>query len=515
MVTNPNYSAKNLVAFNFAGFACVAFVVFLTSTQPFFLSDVIGVDSARLGSVIGTLGALDELTSIISAPFIGTLSDKLSVWASTRETLRAPSGPRVILFCSFLILGASLLGYGMFSEHIGDLYLWRPLFAIGVTGCMSMVTVLLNELSNSDFRFEKLAFWRKERNQLLIRDSETLETDYSSRSELERNESSYESTERGSVAVGEEVLATASKKNGKYAALIGVSTGLGAVFAVSVFLPLPLRLTSLYPDLSSEEGLQMAYVLLGIYSVGVAFVVFSFLYDSVKEKKILRSRNDAETQPGYFRLLRLGISLSKSDHRVQLAYVGAFVARSSTVANAVFLPLLAYTFYRRSGECTGLSKATCSEAYIFAAILTGVAQTVALISAPAWGWLIDKGKYRALFISGLFGATGAFGLSSAGLFSDVYDPRNWWCFTMASFMGIAQVGSVISSMSVLSGLIYMQETLVIGSLSGLYSLSGGVGILVLSKVGGSWADDWIMAPFCLLGVFHVVLASAAVRCMRR
>lgn len=506
MATNLGYSAANLGAFNFAGFACVALVVFLTSTQPFFLSDVIGVDPARLGSVIGTLGALDELASIVSAPFIGTLSDKLSVWASTRKNLLAPSGPRLLLFCSFLILGASLLGYGMFSDTIWDLYWWRPLFAIGVTGCMSMVTVMLNELSNSDFRFEKLVFWRKEDP---IGDPE----DASSRSELLPSENSYESTEGEARDLADASFATASKKNGKFAALLGVSTGLGAIFAVSMFLPLPLRLGSLYEDLSSAEALQLAYVLLGICSLGAAFVVYVFLYDSVKQRRALSPHSKPELQPGYFGLLRLGLRLSKNDQRVQLAYVGAFVARSSTVANAVFLPLLAYTFYKRSGKCSGLSKEACREGYVFAAILTGVAQTVALVSAPAWGWLIDKGKHRALLVTGLFGASGAFGLVSAGAFSDIYDPRNAWCFVMASLMGIAQVGSVISSMSVLSGLTYKQETLVIGSLSGLYSLSGGMGILVLTKVGGSWADGWIMAPFFLLGCFHMVLAGAAVRCM--
>ncbi|KAG2733533.1 hypothetical protein G9P44_003058 [Scheffersomyces stipitis] len=489
---NANYTPWNLLAFNFTGFACVAIVVFLSSTQPFYVSEVIGIQAdAKIGAIIGTLGFTDELVSIISSPLVGTLTDKLNSIGI--------QGTRYIPSISFLILALSLVGYAVVSTNIyPDVIFFRCIFALGVTSCMSMITVMLNELTNSDFAFQKFLFWRHYQQQAF--DS------------LELNDPE-------------------DKKNGKYSALIGISTGLGAIFSVSFFLTLPIKLVSSNPDLTLKEGLKYSYLIVAAFAVVAFHVLVVFLYDSnkkkpntieeselllVEESEVTEESDEPEEKLPYFKLLARGFEISRSNHRVQLSYIGAFVARSTTVTTSVFIPLLVYNFYYKNGKCNTTdfpNKKNCNDGYIFSAILTGVAQTIALISSPLWGYMIDSrrvGKFKTLLVSAIAGIIGNFGLCISGSTTKgAYDPHTVICFVMVSLIGMSQIGIIITSMSVLSGLTHNPKNM--GSLSGLYSLSGGLGILLITKVGGLWSDYWILGPFFLLGAFNTVLLVVGLR----
>lgn len=521
MSINPNYTFKNLLAFNGSGFACISFVVFLSSTQPFFLNEIIGIDDKKIGSVIGTLGMIDEFASIISAPLIGSLNDKINNHALTNNNpFCGLSGSKIIQFTSFILIGISLIGYGKFSHALlPSLIIFRIIFAIGVTGCMSMITVMLNELSNSDFKFGKIIFWRRRGR------TERISNESNFRQNISQHE--FESESELNPLISDETHM--SKKNGKFAALIGISTGLGAIFSVSFFLTLPIKLNNWFPDLSDKSCLQLSYVVIGFISILVSFCLIIFLYNSVKQHNLLKEPEDVNQTPqvsskiGYLQLLYQGFVASKHDSRIQLAYVGAFVARSTTVTTSVFIPLLVYNFYYHSGICNNNNdmlvdnnlptKRNCYDGYIFSAILTGVAQTIALLSSPLWGYLIDKksvGKFKSIFLSSILGIVGCFGLCLLGSGVELYDPRTSSCFIMIGLIGISQIGTIITSMSLVSSLTYelgydLKKSM-IGSISGLYSLSGGLGILVISKLGGWWSDSWIMASFFLLGLFNSILA---------
>ena len=52
---------------------------------------------------------------------------------------------------------------------------------------------------------------------------------------------------------------------------------------------------------------------------------------------------------------------------------------------------------------------------------------------------------------------------------------------MISIIGLSQIGLIISSMSVLSGIPNAHD--IMGSLSGLYSFCGGIGIMIISSFG--------------------------------
>ncbi|EMG49666.1 hypothetical protein SBY92_004469 [Candida maltosa Xu316] len=480
-----NYTPLNYLAFNYAGFACVAIIVFLSATQPFYIKEVIGIAPApgtskdtKIGHIIGGLGFIDELTAMIVAPLLGALNDNLN--------LRGYSGSKIIQSSSFVIIALSLLGFAKLCGNlIPDMFIFRSVFAIGVTGCMSMITVTLNELTLSDFEFSKLLFWKKrnmiEYNPIILQED---------------------------VEDGREQPVVAVKKNGKYAGLVGVCTGLGAIFSVSFLVTLPVKFSGNdnNPDIGMKEGLKSSYLVVMTFALISFIALFLFLYNT-------RGDLDTETtdKKTYVEVLKEGFEFSKHNKHAQLAYCGGFLSRSTTVATSIFLPLMVYNFYYNIGECkTGngnwAGKISCHEGYVFSAILSGVAQTVSLLAAPVFGYLVDSprfGKFKTLATAGAIGAIGNFGLSLLNTQGNSYNPKTFTCFFMVSLIGLSQIGLIISSMSVLSGIPNAHN--IMGSLSGFYSFCGGIGIMIITSLGGFLSDYWILSPFFILGVFNLGL----------
>ena len=125
------YSAVNYITFNFSAFACIAFVVFLSSSQPYFLDQVINLDPDRIGSAIGTLGAADELTAIISAPLVGALCDKINVWSSSPSSRLQLGGTKLVVLVSFFVIALALVGYGKVAHHLVPDVIFFPVYFCG------------------------------------------------------------------------------------------------------------------------------------------------------------------------------------------------------------------------------------------------------------------------------------------------------------------------------------------------------------------------------------------------
>lgn len=501
-VLNPFYKARNLVAYNYAGFACIALAVFLLASQPFYLSQVMKLDPSAMGSTIGTLGVIDEMTAILVAPFCGTLIDYINklAWRSPH----IPSGTKVISFFSFIFLFISLSGYGTLTKHVfPDLWLARSLFAVGVTGVMSTVVVMLHESSSSDFKWSQLLLWNKTRES---DDSQTSSALQASTDEL---------------SPFLENVPQKGNNSGKLSALLGICTGLGAIFSVSFFLTLPNRLEKYREYPTPESNIKLAYVLIGFFALLSSLVLLLFGYDCVRQRRVkgCTSPPDRLSRIPFFKMMKEGFQASLRNHKIQIAYCGALVSRASSVAISVFVPLLVFKFYNSAGKCGNSvtsaevpGKDSCREGFVFLAILTGVAQTVALILTPIWGVLIDSKRFGNVFTlmaASLLGLVGSLGLCFKGYNESIYDPRNAFCFLNTSLIACSQIGVIISSMSLLStfGIEDSKEDhTLIGSVTGLYQFCGGIGILLLSKIGGSWSDKWIMGPFFVLGMLNMVLS---------
>ena len=505
-VLNPRYRARNLVAYNVAGFVCIAFAVFLLSTQPFYLSQVMSRDRSEMGATVGSLGVMDEVAAIAVAPLFGTLIDYINQLAWRHSLL--PSGTRCTAAIAFFLLFASLCSYGSWAKRVfPDVYIARTVFAMGVTGVMSSVVVLLHEAIFSDFNWQKLVFWGNLGADRLQRGPSEGDVEDSERSSLLDSQDT-------STAGGQ----SSTRSNGKLSALLGIATGLGSIFAVSCLLTLPNRLGESHPYLAPADTLRMAYIIVGCSSLILALVLVLFFYDCVRERRAAgySSPTSDQTRIPYFRMMHQGLEAAKNNPRIRVAYCGTLVSRGTSVAITVFIPLLVFKFYNASGKC-GLSALpdplghSCKEGYVFLAILTGVAQTVALLLTPIWGILVDLrrvGSVKTLTLAAVLGALGSLGLCVLGSGVSAYDPRNAWCFVAANFIACSQFGLIIGSTSLISAFgenKTEEDPKYIGCVTGFYQLCGGLGVLILSSVGGAWSDRWILGPFLVLGIFDLAL----------
>lgn len=478
MPSAPKYTRLNFLAFAFACFSTISFVVFLTSTQPFFLTDVLGVTD-KIGDYIGTLGVADELVSMAVSPFLGALSDKV--------------GAKYISSAGVFAIGISLMLYTLAKTVYPDLLILRLFFALAATAAASMMTAMLAELSSSGFDLKSLFQWK---TPVQI---------------LEQGGGEAEETPNQHNDFADD---PASKRNGKLTSVIGIATGLGAVFSVGVYLPLPAKLGNIEPP---KQALKHSYVIVGVVAVfssaALAYGLFSkkkfrvpllskYLtpYDDVlealEEEEQALAREDEEK--GYFQLLQLGFAEARNK-KIALAYFGGFLARSTTVATSVFIPLYVNKYYYKKGICSVGNGEHCREAYIQAAILTGITHTVALILAPVYGYICDKfGRKNSMILTTVFGIISSFGLAFAS------NPRSVAAIVMVCFFGAAQIGHIITSMSLCTD----EHRAHNGAISGVYSLCGGMGILLISKVGGFSADYWMGAPFIILAGFNILLLVA-------
>jgi hypothetical protein len=262
----------------------------------------------------------------------------------------------------------------------------------------------------------------------------------------------------------------------------------------------------------------------------------------------------------YWRLLLDSTSLGFKDPQIGLGYLGGFVARASSVGISLFIPLYINAYFIRNGFCQGSPndpspelKKECRAAYILAAELTGVSQLVALLCAPLFGYLSDR--YRRFNIPLL--VTSVVGIIGYTAFARLISPEpknidgrggSPIVFLVVSLIGVSQIGAIVCSLGLLgrgvlgdeggyslSGQLHDPQPVSIqavheaaetsplvasspssvtpnsrshlkGSIAGVYSLSGGAAILLLTKLGGYLFDSLSTgAPFYMMAIFNAVL----------
>jgi MFS family permease len=259
----------------------------------------------------------------------------------------------------------------------------------------------------------------------------------------------------------------------------------------------------------------------------------------------------------YLNLLKDSVLLGFTDSRITLGYLGGFVARASTVAISLFIPLYINTFYISNGFCQGSPhdpspelKKECRAAYVLSSILTGVAQLMGLICAPLFGYLSSRtGRVNyPVVVGAVFGIVGyiIFPQLSSPEVKDV-DGRGGTpaIFLVVSLIGISQIAAIVCSLGSLGrGVLAVEGPRTLpreptiaptleesterepllrvstdleevsrvrlkGSIAGVYSLWGGAAILLLTKLGGYLFDKYHAAPFYLMASFNAILLVAS------
>lgn len=279
--------------------------------------------------------------------------------------------------------------------------------------------------------------------------------------------------------------------------------------------------------------------------------------------------------PSYPRLLATSITLGFSDMNIGLGYVGGFVARASSVGISLFIPLFVNAYFINSGRCPANPdkspktpseiKENCARAYIVASIISGVSQLVALICAPVFGYLSSVyQKYNLpLLLASVAGIAGYVIFGNIKSPDPQTDDGSYGIFFIAALLGISQIGAIVCSLGLLARGIEAEDdsslfhsdanesigrldgstgegceeansllasepllpshlrdvtggasrSALKGSIAGVYSLAGGAGILLLTKVGGLMFDKVDPgSPFFLMAGFNGLLFAITLGC---
>ncbi|KAI9216761.1 major facilitator superfamily domain-containing protein [Blastocladiella britannica] len=492
---HPSFSAVNFITFLLATLLSVCMFVFLSAGTSFVLTEVIGLTSGE-GNASGSLAFYDELLSIVMVLVWGSLSDVV--------------GRRAVYSIGFAVMGAGMAIYPLATNLYPQLLLARLLFAVGAAACSTMLTAVLADC--------------------------------------------------------------AGKLRGRISGIVGLMSGLGALVGVFVLLPLPTKFQDHGATLG--RGVQYTYFIAGGASVAFAAVFWfgasRHFGGATSSSSAGAAAHSVASRLAPARLLhqmRQGMGAAR-DPRILAAYAAGFAARGNTAIITLFIPLWVNKYYTTHGLCAvqgldpnndTLIKESCRAAFTRSSIVGGVTQTFALLGAPLWGILIDRfGRDddahdddehvhidpshdphrsphgpvgdRALDSE----AVAAAATSSAGkpsahrrtystlpllatcvmaavgylLLFLLDSPLTSAIFPISFLVGVGEIGTVIVSVAMVSAT-YVDPR-IRGAVSGAYSFSGGLGILLSTKLGGILFDSWTYtAPFLLMAIVHTVVGGIA------
>ena len=407
-----------------------------------------------------------------------------------------------------------------------------------------------------------------------------------------------------------------SSASSQLAGFVGMFTGLGALVAVAFLLPLPAKFQQ--SGQTASEAIASSFYVVALIALVIAVANFAGLRnlpgEEQKEWRRLFGRRTekvddlcpdapedyAQAKPAeasYFQNFLSSIKLGYMDVDIGLGYLSGFVARASSVAISLFIPLFVNHYFISSGQCAAAPrspgsqvpdeiKRNCRRAYVVAAMLTGTSQLVALLAAPIYGYMSKRSariKFPLIFAA-------VVGILGYGFFGVVHSPDpasedgTSAIFILAALIGLSQIGSIVCSLSLIAEGIQEEEERVgckpnenrtnddandihngnveqqsdgdesvlsprqhdpnsshetdpllmsrhsshsftsertsrkglKGSIAGVYSLSGGAGILLLTKLGGFLFDSWTpSAPLFMMAFFNGVLLVCTLLAMGR
>lgn len=277
----------------------------------------------------------------------------------------------------------------------------------------------------------------------------------------------------------------AERSRGKLIAIIGFLNGLGIVVLNQFFGGMPEKLVA--RGFSGEEAGLYAHLAIAATAVIAAVVLAFGLKGGTPVKR--------EDRPPLKSLFTSGVSYAKNP-RILLSYGAAFVARGDQSIIGTFLPLWGVT----AGIAMGMEPA---EAVRKGTIIFVISQAAALLWAPVIGPLIDRwNRVTAL--------TFCMGLATAGYLSLalIGNPHESSSIIFYVLLGIGQISAFLGSQSLIGQEAPKAER---GSVIGMFNISGAIGILVITTLGGRMFDLISpKAPFLVVGSINALVMLAGI-----
>ncbi len=272
---------------------------------------------------------------------------------------------------------------------------------------------------------------------------------------------------------------------GKMMAVGGMANGAGGLFMALVLAQLPLWFQQASFS-STNATLYTAFV-----AVGLCILSAAVLWWGLSPYKPTQAHQHKEN---FLVNLKEGVLAAKQP-RIAIAYAAAFVARSDLVVIGTFFLL----WCRQAGVEAGLAPA---EATAQSGLLMAVMQLSALLSAPLIGILIDR-------IDRLGAVAFCMGIIALGYFSLslLSDPLGFVSYFVAILIGMGMMAGMLSSQALIGE---SADPGIRGAIIGVFGLSGAVGILLITSIGGTLYDQWMRtAPFLLIAIMGLALAIIA------
>lgn len=122
----PGISGVNAWTFLYLNFMIMPVVSFLSISQPYVLSEIIGVPAAETGRLTGYLSTMQEFVALAIINLVGAWSERV--------------GRRPLYALGVFVAG---IGFALYStaETVTDLYIFRLVYAVGVSIAGVMIAV--------------------------------------------------------------------------------------------------------------------------------------------------------------------------------------------------------------------------------------------------------------------------------------------------------------------------------------------------------------------------------------
>ena len=265
------------------------------------------------------------------------------------------------------------------------------------------------------------------------------------------------------------------ESRGKATGFLGVMNGLGAMTAALGLIRLPTIFQN--QGMSAEAAAFGTFISIGVLTVVIAVLCYLTLRPGIEAHE--------EEKKSVARKLKEGFAAA-SDPGISLAYAASFVARGNLAVVGTFFTLWASVYGTQE---LGMSSA---EAIAKGGAIVAISYAASLLSAPIFGIMTDKmSRVTAISITMVIAMIGYGGT----YFID--NPFGLGMIVFLVFIGMAEVGCIITS-----GVLVAQQApkSIRGSVVGVFTFCGAVGILVASIVGGHLFDDWMKSgPFVFFG----------------
>ena len=199
----------------------------------------------------------------------------------------------------------------------------------------------------------------------------------------------------------------------------------------------------------------------------------------------------AERKENLFRRFGEGVREGLQNPRLAVAFGGAFIGRGDLVVVGSFLTL----WITRYGIDAGLSTADATGR---AFMIFGIVQIAALSWAFFIGLIADRcNRLTALCIALTLASVGYTAMGQAS------DPLSSGIIPLAILLGVGEVSVIVTAGSLLG---QEAKAQIRGAVVGVFNLMGGVGIIVVSGVGG-WIFDHLgrTTPFLMMGGLNALL----------